>query len=335
MKVKEIFGHKQIPNSSNIAQNDLEAFKIKAHGKILDYRLGAELELDKVRDFFEMKYKVNDIWSNGSRHVLGSIEHGSKNLFLKLSTTEGVSAVTETEYNWNEQFNKLVPRDSSHFWVPQNYDSGYYKNNLFYIVTEKFDGELICKGPDDKNLSDVFANSIPEIIEFSELIQSLNIQNLNSQDDLNYSERFIKKSKSWYEGIPGKVREKYRVNVLLKIIENASLSLQRKTRHGDFTPWHLMRLKSGELGLIDGERAMRNGVEYYDIGYFIQRVFNQVQNPDLAEKIVNQLNGRGYKIEKLKVVLAARGIGGFLDDSLIPAPDYTFSNKYKNWVVNL
>lgn len=334
MKAAEILGHRQKPNLI-VAQKDLEAFKIKAHGKILDYRLGAVLELDKVRTFFERKYKVNDIWSNGSRHILGSVEHANKNLFLKLSTTEGVSAVTEIEYNWNEQFNKLVTRDSSHFWVPQNYDSGYYNNNLFYIVTDKFDGELLCALPGERKISDVFANSIPEVIEFSELIQALKIQNQSSQEDLNYIEWFIKKSKSWYVGIPEKVRGQYQIYDLLKIVENGSPSLQRKARHGDFAPWHLLRIKTGELGLIDGEHVMANGVEYYDIAYFIQRVFNQVQNPNLAEKIVNQLIGRGYEIDKLKVILAARGIGGFLDDSLTPAPDYSFSNKYKNWVINL
>lgn len=315
-------------------QRDLEAFKIRVNGKVLDYRLCEELDLVSVRAFFEKKYKVHDIWSGG-RHVLGLVEHQNRSLFLKLATTEGISAVTEIEYHWNEEFNKLVPRGSSHFWVPQNYDSGFYNNNLFFLVTDKFDGELLCERPGETTISTSFTSSIAEIIELSEFIQDLNIQSPNPQDDVNHSDWFIRKTKSWHQAIPEVLRDQYKVYDLLKTVEEGAPGLARKPRHGDFTPWHLMRLKTGELGLIDAEHAIRNGVEYYDIGYFIQRVFAQLLNPELAEEIVNKLKERGYDIDKLKVILAARGIGGYLDESLTAAPNYAFSNKYKDWVISL
>ncbi|MBI2018392.1 hypothetical protein HYS96_01665 [Candidatus Daviesbacteria bacterium] len=43
----------------------------------------------------------------------------------------------------------------------------------------------------------------------------------------------------------------------------------------------------------------------------------------------------GYNIDKLKVILAARGIGGFLDGSLKPKPNYQSDNKFKDWVISL
>jgi len=72
----------------------LGAFKIRVDGKILDYRLGKNLNLDDVKNFFSKKYKVKKLWQ-GARHVLGELEKSNQKLFLKLSTTEGIGAVTK------------------------------------------------------------------------------------------------------------------------------------------------------------------------------------------------------------------------------------------------
>lgn len=93
-----------------------------------------------------------------------------------------------------------------------------------------------------------------------------------------------------------------------------------------------MKLKDNSLGLIDGEHARVDGVENYDICYFIQRVFSIVKNLDIANSIVEELLKRGYEKEKLKPVLAARAIGGFLDESLAPNPDYSYAAKFTTFV---
>ncbi len=310
----------------------LKAFQIKVNDKTLDYRLGAELNLNQVKTFFEKKYIVRKLWSGG-RHILGILEKDHKELFLKIATTEGISAVTQNEYRWNEQFNRLIPRKLSNFWVPQNYDCGIYKNKLLYLITEKFAGELLAEKPQKMKISTVFINLIPVIIKFSELIQTLNLVNLPIQEDPNYQK--IEKTTVWYNDIPKNIIEKYRVYDLLEIVKSGMPRLLRKPRHGDFTPWHLFKLSSGQLGLIDGEHARGNGVEYYDIGYFIQRIFSELQNPDFAKEILSVLLKSKYDLEKLKVILSARAIGGFLDESIKPKPDYEFSNRFKDWVLRL
>lgn len=309
----------------------LRAFQIKIGNKILDYRLGKNLDLELVRTFFEKKYVVRKIWSGG-RHIFGILEKNNKTLFLKLSTTEGISETTKNEYYWNEQYNKLVPRNSSVFWVPQNESYGLFQNTLFYLITDKFEGELICPEPKKVNVSKSFINSIPSIIRFTDLIQELNI-NLPIIQNYNNENYFLEKTKTWYNGIPKNILDKYKISELLDIVENNISLLQKKTKHGDFAPWHLISLGSN-LGLIDGEHATNNGVENYDIGYFIQRVFSVLQNPSLAKQILSILLNNGTEVMKLKVILAARGIGGFLDESLKASPDYKISNGFKKWVLS-
>ncbi|MBI2018393.1 phosphotransferase [Candidatus Daviesbacteria bacterium] len=260
-------------------RKNLKAFQIKVNGRVLDYRLGKKLDLGKTKAFFEKRYLIKKLWSGG-RHILGILEKGNKVLFLKLATTEGISTVTKNEYRWNEQFNKLVSRSVSNFWVPQNKDCGLYKDKLFYLITDKFDGELLAQRPERIRVSTILQNLLPSVIEFSELIQELGIDQLSDQENSEHQRWFLQKTKSWYGDIPEDIRERYKVMDLLKIVENGIPRLQKRPRHGDFTPWHLIILKGDKLGLFDGEHAMVNGVEYYDIGYFIQRVFSVLQNQD-------------------------------------------------------
>lgn len=173
------------------------------------------------------------------------------------------------------------------------------------------------------------------MIEFAELIQELKVKNLSEKDEEEYQKWFLDKTRSWYEAIPAKILEKYKVAELLEIVERGHLKLKKKTRHGDFTPWHLFSVEGGRLGLIDGEHAMKNGVEYYDIGYVIERVFRVLQNKALAEKVLGRLKSKSFNLDKLRTVMAARAIGGFLDEYLTGKPRYRRSNEFKGWVMNL
>ncbi|OGH08077.1 MAG: hypothetical protein A2171_01230 [Candidatus Levybacteria bacterium RBG_13_35_9] len=124
----------------------MKAFEIKVNGKVLDYRKTIKLDLEQVKNFFEEKnYIVKKIWQR-ERHVLGILQKNDKNMFLKLATTEGIGAVTQIDYNWNRQFNDIVSRKTD-FWVPQNIESGFYKNKLFYMIIEYFEGPLYAKKP--------------------------------------------------------------------------------------------------------------------------------------------------------------------------------------------
>ena len=311
----------------------LKAFQIKIGSKLLDYRLSRQLNLKQVQLFFKKNYSVNKLWVGG-RHILGLLEKNNQSLFLKLSTTEGISALTKNEYLWNEQFNKLIPRNLSKFWVPENKDCGIYKENLFYLITDNLNGQLLTNTPTKSKSSSILLKNINLIIEFSESIKKLKLVNLSIEENSNFKDSFLEKTNSWYNTIPENIRLQYKINDLLKLVTNNIPNLQSKPRHGDFTPWHLMELKNGQLGLIDGEHAKKNSVEYYDIGYFIQRVFTILQNSTLSIRILNQLIKRGYDLEKLRVILAARAIGGFVDESLRPNPNYEINNNFKSWIIN-
>ena len=313
----------------------MKAFEVKANGQVLDYRVSQNLDLDKVRDFFSKRYKVLKIWQQ-SRHVLGILEKNENKLFLKLATTKGISAVTQIDYNWNKEFNNLVSRDAN-FWVPQNIDSGFYEDGLFYMITDYFNEDLLSKTPHPNTEISSIKDYLNQIVEFSELIQNLNISQLSDKDTKNYSDWFFHKTLSWYEGIPQNIIKEYQVDKLLEIVKTGYKNLDQKSRHGDFTPWHIIKLENNKLGLIDGEHAMRNGVQYYDIVFLIERVFVVLQNISMAQNFYQLLKQRDYDLEKLKTVLASRAIGGFLDCSLYfeKKPDFTFADKFKHWLINL
>jgi len=216
----------------------VSAFKIEVGGKILDYRLGSDLDLDEVRKFFEKKYKVNKIWQGG-RHVLAFLEKNNRKLFLKLATTEGIGAVTKIEHDWNDAFNKVSLRSKSRFWVPINCDIGLFDKKLFYLVTDRFEGEPLVNYPNTSRVSENFARNLDSVINFSEAIGGLNISGVESRDNVDandHQEWFLNKTKSWLDSVPENVNEQYDLGELLTIVDTGVSKLQLKPRHGDFTP---------------------------------------------------------------------------------------------------
>lgn len=300
----------------------MKAFQVKIKGQFLDYRIGKKLNLNEIKKFFEEKgYNITKFIPQ-QRHVCAilSLPTQQDNLFLKLSTAKGISIVTENEAAWNDFVSARLP-------VPRNLDRGYYKNDYFYIITNHIDGPLATY--------EVAEVKIDEIITLSEKIFSLKIPLLPADiynPGKNHQEKFINKVKSHFESIPQEVKQKYQLEKSLQLIGVGALILECRPRHGDFAPWHL--LSTSHFSLIDGEHAMSQSVEYYDIGYFIQRVFSVWKKPDLAKRVYHKLMKRNYDREKLKTILLARSIGGFLDESLNPTPDYKIHEEFKSWVLS-
>lgn len=309
----------------------LKAFQIKLGGKTYSYRQGKPLELNKVKSFFNKKYSVLKLW-NGNRHTLGILQQKNIKYFLKLAPTEGISIVTKIEYEWNVQFNILTTQQQTRFRVPTVFESGVYDDNLFYLITEYFDGTPLALYPSKMEINSIFIRSVDKIISFSEFIQSLSFKNLLFQEPKNHQEWFIEKAAQWFHDIPPNIVRSYELRKILNLVIYNSSSLRLFPRHGDFAPWHIFLLSNGNIGLIDGEHALKKSVEYYDIGYFIQRIFCELENQELSEMIVEKLKKRNYDMKKLKTILYARAIGGFLDKSLTEKKDYFIMKNFIEWI---
>jgi|Napbiome12C3dose_1001474.scaffolds.fasta_scaffold00024_72 hypothetical protein len=311
----------------------LDSFKVRSGKRILDYRLGEDLDLKEVKLFFQNSYQVKNLWQ-GPRHIHGILEKKNRKYFLKLATSEGISIVTKNEYRWNDYFNKYS--FSNRYLVPKNYGSGLFKSRYFYLITDFFTGQLLCETRSDHDKASVLIDYLPQIIELSEVIQQL--PSVNFEDNVyekDYKMRFLDKTHDWLRDIPVNVVKRFKVKSLMAIVEKGADRLSGKPRHGDFAPWHLIKLPNKRLALIDGEHALSEGVEGYDICYFIQRVFSVLKNPSIAKEFYHQLKEKGYQEENLKTVLAARAIGGFLDESLVEKSDFKYATSFKNWVEKL
>lgn len=209
------------------------AFKVIKNGKMLDYRVGKDLDLEEVEQFFKKSYEVKKLW-NEKRHVVGILKMKNKKYFLKLATTEGISIRSETEKIWDEEFNKYNSKPK--FSVPKIYDLGYY-NGLLYFVTDFFEGEklaeLTCK-------TNKISDNIGLVLDFAENIQSLPLS-IPINDAIlseDHCEWFRLKTKSWLNAIPKDVYDKFELDKLWQIVLEGSNLLQKRPRHGDFTPWH-------------------------------------------------------------------------------------------------
>lgn len=310
----------------------MDPFIINVNGQALDYRQPAALTLKPIYSFFSKDYTVANLWQEG-RHVLGWLEKNNRHYFLKLATTPGISAVTQIEARWNHEYNQRLSRATYRFWVPQNYEQGYYQN-LFFLITDRFVGQPLADLRQPSSLNPNLPNYFASIIEFSEIIQTLDLPPLADRDHQKASDSFIQKINSWFHAVPDTIRRQYQLSGLLDLVQTNYHRLRPATRHGDFTPWHLLLLNNGAFGLIDGEHAMANGIELYDIGYFIQRLFSVLHQPQRARQLFHLLIKRHYDPNLLQIILAARAIGGFLDESLAPSPNYAIHDEFQHWVIH-
>lgn len=302
----------------------IPAFSIKTKGRNYDYRLGNQLNLDDIKNFFQAKNFTVEKLSFTGRHIIGRLKDKNNRLmFLKLATSYGMSIVTENEYQWNNQTSGILP-------VPINYYSGYFEKDYFYFIVSYFDGRLL-----DKNL---LKRNIDKVINLAETIKGLKLNALPADKynpGKNHQEKFFNKTYLHFQSVPKKISENYNLNELLDLIKANLSDLASSPHHGDFAPWHMIMSLDGKINLIDGEHAMSKGVEYYDLGYFIQRVYSVWKEKELAEIILEKLYQRGYEKNKLKTILSARAIGGFLDESFSSNPDYSVHENFKDWVLHL
>ena len=55
----------------------------------------------------------------------------------------------------------------------------------------------------------------------------------------------------------------------------------------------------------------------------------------MAQDILNLLDEKGLDMKKLRCILAARAIGGFLDESFAHRPDYAYADKFRKWISSI
>lgn len=243
----------------------------------------------------------------------------------------------------NEEFwNNLCQNQGLSLNVPINHESGLYKDNLFYLITNYFDGDMLATS--EREGTERLIEQMSKVIEMSEEIQRIQVESFPRDhyplyEGLdNHTKRTVVRTQGYYldfsEHNP-ELSDEYKVKDLLEVVEKGAGILEKKPRHGDFAPWHIFVIEDDSLALIDGEHAMANGVENYDICYFIQRVFSEMGKPEIAEKYFEELLKRGCDKDKLKVVLASKGVGGYLDESLNPSPNYKTHNQFKDWVLSI
>ncbi len=308
------------------------AFKVTQNGQTYDYRLGEILSIEEIRAFFTQNFTVKSL-EQGARYVTGVLNANNQDLMLKVSTTPGTSITLQNEFKWNQEYN--ISSTNNNYKVPKNIHSGDFQGH-FYLITEKVEGELLGSVT-GFTLHQDFNLLIGQVVDFAEYIMSLTIMSVGKPDSVTGNtpqELFLNKTTSWFEAIEENIRNQNNIDSLLEIVKGGFTQLVEKPRHGDFTPWHILKTTDG-LAVIDGEHGMSHGVENYDLAYLIQRIHSVSSNPNVALAVYQDVAGRGVDKAKLKTVLAARAIGGYLDAFLADKTDFINENAFRDWVLSL
>jgi len=277
------------------------------------HRRSEQLDLREVKDYFTAKdyepIRVEQVW----RHVTGILRKEDKDYFLKLASTKGVAERTRNEFEWNNLGNSLPETQKLPVFIPQNHDSGEFKN-LFWFLSE-YAGNKILTRPVDENETGDLEKELPVIAETARKIIDIKTDLTLPLDkeiaEEERKEKFIKKLEHWAEETPKDITD------LMEFIKERFDYLQIAPSHGDFVPWHFVQGDEGKLFLVDGEHAHVLGLKFYDVAYFYHRVYTKLKRPDIADRFLGEF-GDLYEFseeeeELFRFVLAQRLIGGYFD----------------------
>lgn len=312
-------------------------FLVTKDGKQYDYREGHELPVESVTTELNARgYAVKKL-ELLSRHYTGVVIKDDTEYFIKVATSIGMSVVTEHDARWNRLVAEKVRSQKLLFSVPIPHDTGYLLGDYFFMVTDFINGKLLVNYPFDTNLG-LLEKHWQKVVDIALSIEGLQLSEELIRPEasgMTSEERYLRKTQSHFDTIPDTVREKYDLDTVLTFVKMHLSTAQQSTAHGDFTPWHLFVDEKENFTLIDGEHASTQAPENYDVGYVIQRVYSVLKNPKLAKKMLQKALDQGVDGDRLQVILAMRAIGGFLDESLAPNPDYTFHKEFVEQIVRL
>jgi len=301
----------------------MKGFLINIGNKKIDYLKGKKLDENQVITFFtHLGYqKLTLIKDNNlfNRHIILTGYYKNKKVFIKLATSKGISYLNKNEYYWYKSVSNQIN-------VPQIYSTGYFKN-YFYFVCQYLENNFVDL--------DFLSENLDLIINLSEKISQLKIKKLPADNFIKGKtpqEKFINKTANHLQSLPKKIIKEYNLDNLFLKVKNQASELKTACRYGDFNINHMI-LKNNQIYLIDGQLAMTQWVEYYDIAYLIQRIYSQFNHQSLAKKIVNRLLEKNYSLKKLTTILFARAIGGFLDEYIAQGNNYQLHNEFKNWII--
>ncbi len=240
---------------------------------------------------FDRRLKIRD----NDRFYTAKVSQSQTDFFYKLSKTEEIAKQIKKQVNGVKLIDQILGT---------NEDSWLRAERIVYSGDEWLLAEWLDGGP----------LATPE--------QFLAGENLNAVDELvKIHVEFDKHAESNSTGIELRVggttllkdaRQKQTekleplinqygwdgelINLAINFWIDKSKAFTPALQHGDLTPWHVFRNKTG-LVLIDCEHSSDDWPRYYDIANFYSALNTRFNLPDLANKMVNDFsNLRGFDL---------------------------------------
>lgn len=274
--------------------------------------IAENINLEEVGRFFESKgYKVRklvQLW----RHVTGEVFCDNERLFLKLASTQEIGEKTRNERVWNENVNTIWKKQTESFRSPKVFDEGIYEKKYWFVCEHVFGKPLAEVSKPGK---DILKTDLERAAAIAKDIVMIGEKTLLPNDKRlmmkNVLERYLSNAREWSKNTKADTKQ------ILQFIEENKQTVEIGSCHGDFTPWAIMKTKTKQYYLIDGESSKLSGVKHYDAAYFYHRVYAKYKRPDLAESFLQSykkiMKFNETETEAFNAVLASRIMGGYFD----------------------
>lgn len=316
----------------------LSAFQLRYQGKTFDYGSSTtNPALHDVSKWVAKKgYQLSKILGHG-RHTTALLHHGVTPFFAKIAHSPGTGLLLSQEYRWLSAFHAKQARS---FRVPTPIVFDESLDGYSILITEFIQAPPLHALPDpgvldpDWKISKSTMRSLlsvaDEIAVFPHVLPCID----ESLALLSPQEAFVQKVSRHFQALPAEIASNPVILRLFQKVHQGASSLSSAGRHGDYTPWHILQ-EGASIFLLDAEHAHSHSVELYDLAYFVQRMHSVIGAEEGAVQFIQEISKQRNRPLQLQTVLAARAIGGFLDESLVSNPSYSIHFRFAKRIEQL
>jgi hypothetical protein len=253
------------------------------------------------------------------RHVHGKVSFKGKTLFLKMASTVGISRATRNESVWNRHLKRHLSPQAP-FTVPAIVKTGTLSGKFYYLAEHIEEPTPLCPSISgaNKKVYRSYTKALAEsLIELSTLDRRSFIWDRRYKYLQHPGTRFFNRALSFFNS----VQKPAELLPVLTIAKEISTLYRPALAHGDFTPWHMLRDRSNQLFLTDGEWGTGYLPSFYDLAYCYHRTCTFLGHIDVAVTLAAEYRSLLKKSQKnffdkaFPAVVAERVLGGYWDDT--------------------
>lgn len=264
----------------------------------------------QAEDLLRKGYKILNTVSDTGRNLGLRVEKDGMLFFAKVNLTKHPELIANDlwfcdEVNRRPDLPVRAPR--------------IFEHSDHWYVSEFLEGELLA--PSLNARPGAIAATLPLLVEILVAFDQIKVDRagepLYGETESAPYTNLLKKVDGWMKTpLQSGLIDQQTINRAKALIERYRSEVKPGFQHGDFVPWHIMKLVNGQRVLFDGEHASALKPRFYDLCYAYTRFFTRSKSKPEAKQLLSAFvsrTGSESLLSELLPVMTLRSLGMHAD----------------------